>query len=194
MKTTEFNLYVELRDIQPKIWRRVVVSGDFLLTDFHYVIQSLFGWQDSHLWQFTFGKKIYTLLDDNGDSYLPKGMTQHDADDATLQASLGSGRKFLYNYDFGDNWQVDLVVEGRVEVPKVYVPRCTDGQRAGPPDDCGGVPGYGNLCEAMADPAHPEYADMHDWIGDDWDAEAFDLKDVNRCLKTGFAGLKSPPA
>jgi Plasmid pRiA4b ORF-3-like protein len=38
------------------------------------------------------------------------------------------------------------------------------GGRAAPPDDCGGLYGYYSLLEIIADPAHPEHAEMCDWF------------------------------
>ncbi len=190
MKSIALILRVELHEVVPKIWRRVVVPGDLLLSDIHHVIQALFGWEDAHLWQFSFGKNIYSLPDEDMDDFLPGGQTQNDAGDTTLLEALGARKKFGYTYDFGDNWEVNLMVEQRVESARRSVPVCTDGIRAGPPDDTGGPPGYENLCEVLADPDHPEYAEMRDWIGDEWNPEAFDIDAINLCLKRGFAGLK----
>ena len=190
MQIFDLTLLFTLRYVDPPVWRRATVSDDFVLGDLHHVIQHLFDWEDAHLWQFEFGNALYSPEDDEADDFAPPGKTHDDADETTLSDALGRRKKFLYTYDFGDNWQVDIVVERRVAASKVTIPVCLDGARASPPDDIGGPPGYANFCEAMADPKHPEHEDMKEWIDGEWDAEGFDLKAINRELKRGFAGLK----
>jgi Plasmid pRiA4b ORF-3-like protein len=53
------------------------------------------------------------------------------------------------------------------------------GKRACPPEDCGGVWGYASFLEALHDPEHPEHEEMLEWIGGEFDPEAFDLDEVN---------------
>ena len=88
-----------------------------------------------------------------------------------------------YLYDFGDSWEHDIVVEkvGPPE-PDTSYPLCLAGKRACPPEDSGGVWGYADLLEALADPASPEHDDMLDWLGGPIDPEAFELEAVNRRL------------
>jgi Plasmid pRiA4b ORF-3-like protein len=176
MHSTDFTLRLELRYVEPKVWRRVMVSGDFVLSDLHHVIQMLFDWDDAHLWQFEFGKDIYAPDIGGLDDFTPAGKTSYDADETLLEEALGSRKKFLYTYDFGDDWQIDIAVESRVDAEAAKVPVCLDGARAGPPDDMGGPPGYAHFCEVMADVKHPEHGEMKDWIDGEWDAEAFDLR------------------
>ena len=79
-----------------------------------------------------------------------------------------------YDYDFGDGWTHSIRLEGveAREIGQKY-PRCTAGERACPPEDCGGIGGYDELVHALLDPAHPEYAQMGDWIPRGWMPEAF---------------------
>lgn len=186
----DLTLLFALRYVEPTVWRRATVSGDFVLSDLHQVIQELFDWDDAHLWQFEFGNDLYSPGDDEFDDMTPRGKTHSNADETILVVALGRRKKFSYTYDFGDDWQIDIAVERRAEASAVKIPVCLDGARAGWPDDCGGPPGYAHLCEAMADPKHPDHAEMSDWIGDEWNAEEFDIKEINRGLKRGFAGLK----
>ena len=190
MKLVDLTLLFTLRYVEPAVWRRAVVSGDFILSDLHHVIQNLFDWDDSHLWEFSFAKNRYSPGDDDDDEFTPEGATRGNADETMLLVALGRHKKFRYTYDFGDDWQVDIVVEASVATESVKKPVCLGGARPGPPDDIGGVPGFANFCEVMSDPAHPEHEEMQEWVADDWDAEAFDLKQVNRELKRGFRGLK----
>jgi len=94
-----------------------------------------------------------------------------------------------YLYDFGDDWQHDIVVEavGPADSDARY-PRCTAGRRAGPPEDCGGVWGFAELLEILADPQHEEHAERLEWLGidsaEEFDPAAFDLAEINRDLPT----------
>ena len=91
---------------------------------------------------------------------------------------------FRYWYDFGDDWFHALKVE-RVADPEsgVIYPCCLEGARACPPEDCGGPWGYQNFLDAVANPKHPEHEEMLEWIGGEWDAEAFDVDAVNKAIR-----------
>lgn len=145
MKIVDLTLMFTLRYVEPKVWRRAVVSGDFILSDLHHVIQILFDWDDAHLWEFEFGKNFFSPGDDEDDEFTPVGGTRSDADETMLLVALGRRKKFQYTYDFGDDWKVDIVVEHSGAAESVKIPVCLDGARAGPPDDIGGPPGYANF-------------------------------------------------
>ena len=103
------------------------------------------------------------------------------------QVLKSEGAKIRYEYDFGDSWNHDILLEKILtrEPGKVY-PVCVDGKRACPPEDCGSVPGYYTLCEAMADPKHPDRKNLLEWLGDEpYDPEAFDLNEINEILTGG---------
>lgn len=92
--------------------------------------------------------------------------------------------KLKYEYDFGDSWEHDIVVEKVLEAaPLAVYPRCTAGAGNCPPEDCGGVWGFYGLLETIRDPKHPEYHDMKEWLGGDYDPDAFSLDGVNSRLR-----------
>jgi hypothetical protein len=103
------------------------------------------------------------------------------------QVAPSAGDRLSYTYDFGDDWEHDIVVEavGDAE-PAVSYPRCVAGRRACPPEDCGGIWGYGDLLEILADPAHQEHEDRLEWLGlssaAGFDPGAFDLDQINSGL------------
>ena len=100
--------------------------------------------------------------------------------------SEDEGGKLRYEYDFGDGWEHEIKVEKALDAdPTTHYPRCTAGNRACPPDDCGGPFGYEELLRAIQAPSHPEHEEMLDWIGGEFDPEAFDLAGVNRALWGG---------
>ena len=120
-----------------------------------------------------------------GDPSMLKEIEGENARRVTL-AALGQGAKdkFLYEYDFGDSWEHELLIEKVLpwEAGKHY-PGCLTGKRACPPEDCGGIWGDASFLEARQDPQHPEHEEMVDWVGGAFDPEAFDLDEVNRELQ-----------
>lgn len=94
-------------------------------------------------------------------------------------------RKFTYVYDMGDNWEHTIQIEKTLAAePKVGYPRCIDGARACPPEDCGGVWGYVDFLNAIQNPRHKEHDEMLEWVGGEFDPEAFDADKVNKQLRT----------
>jgi hypothetical protein len=168
---------VTLKGIRPPIWRRVQVPGSIRLAALHEVIQTVFGWTDSHLHQFVVAGRTYGQPDDFDEAI-------EDESGVTLAQAVGTRTKrFLYVYDFGDNWEHDVVIENIVAGNSGSEGSlCLGGKRHRPPEDCGGPPGYQNFLEALRDPAHDEYDAMLDWVGGSFDPEAFDLAAVNRAL------------
>jgi len=183
-------LYAVIRDIEPAISRRVVVPASITLPQVHIVLQILFGWEDCHLWQFEFGKVDYACTDVDDDFGSP-GRECRSARAVSLADALGAKRKFSYWYDFGDDWFVDIKFERRIASDQVVVPVCTEGARAGPPDDCGGVPGCFRLLEVLAGPADEEREHFVEWLGGEFDPEAFDLVGTSARLKRAFTLRKS---
>lgn len=164
-------LKITLLGLEPPIWRRIAVPSDFTLGDLHHVIEFAMPWDGGHLHEFRIGKVAYSDprmgLDDIEDEW-----------EAPLSEVLPRARrKFRYLYDFGDSWEHELQVEaiGPPDAETAY-PAILAGERAGPPEDCGGVWGYADLLEILADPSHPEYEERMEWQGGPIDPEAFDLK------------------
>ncbi len=100
------------------------------------------------------------------------------------QVVSGVKDKLIYEYDFGDSWEHELLVEKilPLEAGKGY-PVCLTGKRACPPEDCGGIWGYAGFLEAIQDPNHPEHEAMREWVGGEFAPDAFDLDEVNRELQ-----------
>jgi hypothetical protein len=172
-----FQLKVTLKGSKPPIWRRVQVRADTGLGDLHAILQTVMGWDDSHLHQFIVQGEYYGVP--TGDDF-----NVMDEDEFTLaQVSGREKSKMVYEYDFGDGWMHDMVVEKILPPDQgAKLPRCVDGQCACPPEDCGGIWGYYNLLEAVRDPKHPEHEELREWLGEKYDPEAFDLDRINGLL------------
>ena len=181
--TRIYQLRIALPYIAPPIWRRIEVPGQMTFYDLHHAIQTAMGWENDHLWAFYVEKTEVSPASEQLD--FPGVPRARPADGTTLDQLLAGRRiKFRYVYDMGDDWVHEVKVEKDfAPEPNAVYPRCTGGERACPPEDCGGFPGYLNLLETMADPKHPEHDEMFEWIGEDWDPEAFDLDAINAVLQ-----------
>jgi len=178
-----WQLEIVLQDIDPPIWRRVVVTDDTTLHGLHEVIQVAMGWTNSHLYMFEIDDARFTDLDIMDDP------NPDDRDSRTIRLSdlgLTNGASFLYEYDFGDGWSHMITLERIQEVEEGTVyPCCVAGARACPPEDCGGPPGYENLLSILADPQHPEHEEFRRWAPKGFDPESCDVKSVNAALGRG---------
>lgn len=167
---TVYQLKVSLTGTKPPVWRRVLVDGASTLDELHEVIQAAFGWWNYHLYDFEFGRTRYRIPDPDWDY----GPPTRDAGRTRLDRVAKPGTAFTYTYDFGDNWKHKVTVEKVVPTtPDLELPACTDGRRAGPPEDCGGAWGYAELLEILADPSHHEHGERREWA-DGWGHGAFD--------------------
>lgn len=175
-----YQLKITLADIKPPVWRRVEVA-DCTLSKLHDIIQVVMGWSGSHLWAFDIGGEQYGE-DPTGE--LEMSSSGKITLSRIVRASVG---KFRYTYDFGDNWDHVIQVEKTLEPgPGVKYPRCVKGSRACPPEDCGGPWGYGQFLDAVRHPGHESHAEMLEWVGGEFDPEAFDIEAVN----TGLASVR----
>lgn len=175
-----FQIKVSLRDVRPPIWRRLLVPSDILLPKLHQVLQAAMGWHDSHLHLFRVGNDCYAPPGD----WEPLGRDSRGVALADLAPRRGA--RLVYEYDFGDGWTHDIVVES-VSPEPCDGPRCTGGRRRCPPEDCGGPWGYAEFMEAIADQSHERHDELREWCGDSFDHAEFDVESANASLR-GQAG------
>lgn len=198
-------LKITLQESEPKIWRRVEVFSGLTLLNLHFIIQCVFDWTDSHLFQFwvTPGGKLTRAARRDARRYHvlpPDPFFGDDAEGDRGADEVIIGRIFtadckqiLYEYDFGDSWEHLVKLEKRLPGgdPEA-LPRCLAGENAAPVDDTGGIYGYYEFLAALRDPTH----DMHDtaieWLGEDFDPARFDLEIANRRLSQAFKPAPKP--
>ena len=177
MKGTVHQLKITLLEVDPPIWRRVLVPSDATLGDVNFILQAAMGWTNSHLHQFTIEGVEYSdprfEIDDTEDEFA-----------VTLAEVAPAERsRFTLLYDFGDGWEHEVVVEKILpREPSQRLPCCLAGERARPPEDCGGPWGYQDFLEAIGDPKHEERDAMLEWVGGAFDPEVFDLAALNKRL------------
>jgi hypothetical protein len=177
----QYQLKITLAGSKPAIWRRVVTPANIKLDRLHDIIQIVMPWTNSHLHQFAAGQSFYGMRGPGTDA--PDDLL--DEKHYTLAGlAPAAKKKFIYEYDFGDGWIHEVVVE-KILPPDNSFKRavCLAGANACPPDDCGGIHGYYHLLEALADKKHPEHKDLKEWIGGPWDPAWFDLEGTNDDLK-----------
>ena len=173
-----FRVKVTLRGSKPPIWRRFEVPADVTLYQLHQILQVMMGWADSHLHQFQRGRVVY------GQSDREFGVRRVNERKTRLHEVLhGQKDRMRYEYDFGDGWEHELVLEAVTSVSaENRHPRVLKGRGACPPEDVGGMWGYYEFLEAMRDPKHPNYDDMVGWWGGPFEPDKFDLEGINRVL------------
>jgi hypothetical protein len=176
-----YQFKIILEDVKPKIWRRIQVPEKYSFWDLHVAIQDAMGWTDSHLHQFNI-----TNPKDEQQIYI--GIPDDEAFAGELPPTIEGWNERIrdyffekrhnqchYEYDFGDGWTHVIKLEKILPaIQKFKYPVCVAGERACPPEDCGGVGGYENFLEIINDPEHEEYQSMLGWVGGKFDSEKFD--------------------
>ena len=176
-----YGIKVTLLGTKPPIWRRLLVPASMTLAKLHDILQTAMGWHDCHMHEFRAGERHFGRPDPED---ISMGMQVENERNIRLGSVLRrAGAKLIYTYDFGDNWEHAIVLEKLLPLlPDMTSPICIDGSLACPPDDCGGIPGFYELLDALADPNHEQHQEMRDWVGGDFDPQAFSVEEVNRKL------------
>ncbi|MFQ3621618.1 MAG: plasmid pRiA4b ORF-3 family protein, partial [Spirochaetales bacterium] len=175
---------IQLQYIRPPIWRRIQIPGSYDLQDLHLAIQNCMGWGNYHAYEFLIDNRYYGPRELEDDSIIP------DTSVTLKKLELQPRKRFLYTYDFGDNWGHTIILEkiqNEEEIPQDQrgKPFCLGGKRACPPEDCGGFPGYEYLIEALNAPNKKKYREVLNWVGK-YDPDQFDLEEVNKALRKTF--------
>ncbi len=164
---------------RPLIWRRFLVRESMWLSRLHDTLQVGFDWFDYQTHAFNIDDRRF------GNPLKRDEITIEDDRDVTL-ADLGleEGSQFTYGYHFGEGWQIGLIVEraGIIEKGLTY-PFCIGGERAGPPEDCGGIEAFHDMLECIKEPHTELGREWIEWLGPDYDPQRCDLEKINKALK-----------
>ncbi|WP_423928670.1 plasmid pRiA4b ORF-3 family protein [Candidatus Palauibacter sp.] len=184
-----YQLRVVLRGTSPPIWRRILVSPSMTLARLHDVLQVVMGWDDCHLHMFVKGERRFSPPDPWGNDWTPPGMPR-DLDERKCRVRHLLEREkewFDYEYDFGDSWSHRITLQKILpRDPKQRLPACISGKRRCPPEDSGGSWLFQEKLEIRDDPDHEDHEWISEWMGEDFDAEAFSVRDVNERLRYMF--------
>ena len=176
-----FEFKITLRDVDPPVWRRVRVRDNLTLARFHDVLQRVMGWTDSHLHLFEVSGREFGVRDPD--------FPDRQSEKKTLLSDVlhEPGATMVYEYDFGDGWLHDVVLEQALPPdPGGKFPYVLDGKRACPPEDCGGADGYASLLQTLANPSDPEHEACVEWVGGSFDPEEFDARALNLSIHGGW--------
>ena len=170
-----FKLRIVLDDVQPKVWRQLMVPASITLDRLHDCLQAVMGWTDSHLHSFTIAGQEFTENPEEPD----QGVEESGV---ILGMLIRKPRtKFTYLYDFGDGWVHTITVQSvePIAAERKATVTCLGGQRRCPPEDVGGPWGYQEFLQTMADPSHEEHESSMQWCGGSFDPKKFDVDAVN---------------
>ncbi len=178
-----YQIKVALVEIEPPIWRRFLVPPSVTLHRLHLILQDVMGWANYHLYRFQIGRQEYG--EPHPENEFNEIYFKNSRRTKLGQVVTRKGDVFQYEYDFGDSWQHILLVEDILEYPPdMRHAVCLTGERACPPEDCGGPYGYAELLETIADPHHEDYCDMMTWLGGHFDPDSFDIEIANLKLRS----------
>lgn len=183
-----YQFKITLKGTAPPVWRRIQVPGSYSLWDLHVAIQDAMGWLDYHLHEFNFpllanglhhamsmntpmdyvhGPRIGIKCDDFDDDEVID-----DREEKMKKWFAMKTPKANYTYDFGDNWKHWIVLEKILPREEgVQYPLCLAGKRQCPPEDCGGVWGFEDICRGRHH-AQSHYGKIYD------PTEKFDSEEV----------------
>jgi hypothetical protein len=170
---------ITLLGTRPPVWRRFLVKRDITFSKLHHTLQIVMGWENSHLHQFVYpSEKKLASRPGSGTKIVNENRTR--LGDLICTA----GARLLYEYDFGDGWQHELLLEDVLLGDETFQQVCVAGERACPPEDCGGPQGFTEMLAALHGANHPEHEDICAWLGD-FTPEAFSKEEINRRLRRG---------
>jgi hypothetical protein len=174
-----YQLKITLKGFSPKIWRRVQVPETTTLASLHNTIQAVMGWYNSHLHLFEIDGVTYGQPDP---IYAEEFKNEKTARLSRVAPAVK--KKFIYEYDFGDCWMHEILVEKILpRAPGEKYPVCIAGKRRCPPEDCGGIGGYTMLLETVSDPENPDHEQMIEWIGASFNPDSFSVEIANMRLR-----------
>jgi len=190
---TLHQLKVTLLGSDPPIWRRLLVPSTWTLDDLHEALQRAMGWEGYHVYGFSAGRRRwYMPREGSGVDGMFVGLFTPRPTAYTHTVHLDhvapdKGSSIVYVYDLGDQWEHDILVEDVLPwTPGEPIPRCLGGERACPPEDCGGIGGYEDIVRAIQDPKHePERMsreELLEWLPEGYSPESFDLEEINERL------------
>jgi len=175
---TAHRVKITLKGVTPPVWRRLLIPSEYTLTQVHQALLTGMGWSGYHLYAFRIGCTSYLDIDDD--------WPDDSVDPATVRLGnlVGPGDRFTFDYDFGDGWEHQILVEEVLLAAGRPRPVCLAGRRACPPEDVGGPGGYADFLDAIADANHERHVEQLEWIGGSFDPEAFDPAEVDRIFAT----------
>jgi hypothetical protein len=198
-----YKIKITLKDMEPLIWRRVIVPAEITFKRFHDVIQFVMGWENRYLYDFNIKEeKLRITIDEEAiaeyEFYSKKKLTKKNdpygyisrmleitprlCSEVKIDKYLCEYKNIEYVYDFGDYWKHDISLEEVLEDYNYGYPTCIEGEGTCPPEDVGGVSGYEEFLKVINDKNHPEHSRVKEWAGLDYNY-TFDIKRTNTLMQ-----------
>src|SRR3989344_2903118 len=179
--TKILQLNISLEGITPKIWRRFLVKENITFQELHDTIQIVMGWDDYHMFEFQINDVCISAEEEGhnlAESSFKKLYQSPEFIKMLEQTKLENGFASL-NVD-----KLNTILKEQEQNKNAdLVPTCLEGERAGPPEDCGSYPGYYELMRIKKNKKHPEYKErIKEWLSEDFDFEHFDIEEINKEL------------
>ena len=203
-----YQFYAELKDYEPKIWRRFQVPENITMARLGYILMTMYEMKANHRFCVTVPIRDNVKLDEtlsgvgsvfpdkswrfeigNEELFPGEGEKVFDASTYKMRSILQGcqGEKLTLEYDYGDGWEVEITLESVLEdkeLPGRELPRVLAGEGYGIIEDCGGTGGLEQLAAAFRQKSGDDYENYREWLGrDESDLTAFDLDDMNLRLK-----------
>ena len=185
-----FLFKIQIQEITPPVWRRLLVAENCTFNKFHNLIQAAFGWSNEHVYEFSpSGWDSSPTIGSQFEKYFGDGAEQDSSKVKLSDIFKNEKQTFTYIYDFGDEWVHQITLEKITDEKLENTASCVDGDGACPPEDCGGALDYMDFLEIIRDPKHPQHKDMMSWVGlkkgQTWEQKhAFDLKTANEMVQS----------
>lgn len=171
-------LRLDVAGTTPRIWRRLLVRESMWLYALHDTLQVLFDWFDYQTHVFN----IDDLRLGNPVKHTDL-IVEDDRDIALSDLDLENRGRLTYDYHFGPGWRVDIKIEKTVPLQKKQTyPQCLAGERAGPPEDCGGLEAFHDMLDCLKDPKTDLAREWLSWLGPDYDPARCDPAKINQAL------------
>lgn len=184
-----YKLKLVFEDINPPVWRRIILPAGATFNRLHETIQYVTNFQSELYTYHFFGVEIDDYFITNNESILDEykgkkyaGKTVKQPARIKIDSYLEEHGHLLYNYDFGDNWNIRVELEDTVEDYYFGYPTLLDGEGMAPPEDVGGPPGFDEFVSVYNDPTHPDYLTTYAWA-ESQSYMPLDITEVNECLK-----------
>lgn len=174
-----FSLKLTVVGCTPRVWRRLLVRETMWLSRLHDSIQVAFDWYD-------YQTHVFSLDDLRFGNPMRKDelVIEDDRDVVLSDLDLGSRDRLLYEYNFGEGWHVDVRVEKTLGISKGLVyPTCLAGERAGPPEDCGGLEAYHDMLACIKEPNTDLGREWLEWLGPNYEPTLCDVEKINKALR-----------
>lgn len=185
MRQSIYQFKITLIDTLPEIWRTIQVPDHYNFWDLHIAIQDAMGWLDYHLHEFNVmkGKELIRIGMPDEESADASTLLGWEVSIKTYFESVGTVAG--YSYDFGDGWEHLIELEATQPAnATIHYPVCISGERACPPEDCGGIPGFEDILATLQHGKASEKKELNKWLKNHeknyypYQAEVFDPQAV----------------